>query len=174
MSSYRRTSACDRSGRASAKAVTIGQSSPSSCCGRALRRPAAWKGGTTQRAVPPFLPARDNLEILDFGSGTGFYLGRWHELGFRNVHASDVSELAVERLRERYPSCEVTQLNLGGRVGGNARRPMFVLMNYPVDSASRVHRLCWRALMLAMAVGTRSARGSGRSSNRSSWRWSLP
>jgi endonuclease/exonuclease/phosphatase (EEP) superfamily protein YafD len=35
------------------------------------------------------------------------------ELGFRNVHASDVSELAVERLWECYPSCEVTQLDIG-------------------------------------------------------------
>jgi hypothetical protein len=42
---------------------------------------------------------------------------------------------------------------------------------YPVDSTSRVHRLCWR--VLAMAAGTRSARCSGRVSIRSSWRWSL-
>jgi hypothetical protein len=29
---------------------------------------------------------------------------------------------------------------------------MFVLMNYPVDSASRLHRLCWKTLVLAMAA----------------------
>jgi hypothetical protein len=29
---------------------------------------------------------------------------------------------------------------------------MFVLMNYPVDSTSRVHRLCWRVLELAMVA----------------------
>jgi hypothetical protein len=33
-----------------------------------------------------------------------------------------------------------------------ARRPMFVLMNCPVDSTSRVHRLCWRVLELAMVA----------------------
>jgi 2-polyprenyl-3-methyl-5-hydroxy-6-metoxy-1,4-benzoquinol methylase len=65
------------------------------------------------QAVPPFIPARDNLEILDVGSGTGFYLDRWRELGFRSVHASDVSEVAVQRLRERYPTCEVAQLDIG-------------------------------------------------------------
>lgn len=54
-----------------------------------------------------------------------------------------------------------------------ARRPTFVLMNYPVDSTSRVHRLWWRAPVLAMVAGTRSARCSGRFSIRSSWRWSL-
>jgi SAM-dependent methyltransferase len=66
-----------------------------------------------RQAVHQFLRPRDDLEILDVGSGTGFYLDRWHELGFRNVHASDVSEVAVERLRERYPSCEVAQLDIG-------------------------------------------------------------
>lgn len=182
-----------------------------------------------RQAVPPFIPARDNLEILDVGSGTGFYLDRWRELGFRSVHASDVSEVAVQRLRERYPTCEVVQLDIGDesaatlgrrfdvvsimdvlfhitsdrryerafanlaslvkpngllvfsenfvhqrnpreaqqvnrslaeiefllrKVGFEplARRPMFVLMNYPVDSTSRVHRLCWRALVLAMVA----------------------
>jgi SAM-dependent methyltransferase len=182
-----------------------------------------------RQAVHQFLPPRDDLEILDIGSGTGFYLDRWQELGFPNVHASDVSEVAVERLRECYPSCEVTQLDIGDQSAGALqrrfdvvsiidvlfhitsdrryerafanlaslvkpdgllvfsenfvhhrnpreaqqvnrslveieslmrkvgfesleRRPMFVLMNYPADSTSRVHRLCWRALVLAMAA----------------------
>jgi hypothetical protein len=29
---------------------------------------------------------------------------------------------------------------------------MFVLMNYPVDSTSMLHRLCWRTLVLAVAA----------------------
>jgi hypothetical protein len=33
-----------------------------------------------------------------------------------------------------------------------ARRPMFALMNYPVDSTSMLHRRCWRTLVLAMAA----------------------
>jgi hypothetical protein len=28
-----------------------------------------------------------------------------------------------------------------------ARRPMFFLMNYPVDSTSRLHTVCWRTLV---------------------------
>jgi SAM-dependent methyltransferase len=167
-------------------------------------------------------------EILDIGSGTGFYLDRWRELGFRRISGTDVSEVAVERLRERYPSLEIAQLDISeepvgpsrqfdvvsiidvlfhitsdrsyvralrnlaelvrpggilvltenflhqagpkedqqvnrslaeitsilGNVGFEplARRPMFVLMNYPVDSTSRLHRFCWRTLVLAMAA----------------------
>jgi SAM-dependent methyltransferase len=177
--------------------------------------------------VRPFITEQDP-EILDIGSGTGFYLDRWRELGFRRISGADVSEMAVKRLRERYPSLEIAQLDIGGafvgpsrqfdvvsiidvlfhitsdrsyeralvnlaelvRPGGIlvlsenflhqagpkeaqqvnrsladitarlgnvgfeplTRRPMFVLMNYPVDSASRLHRLCWRMLVLAMAA----------------------
>jgi SAM-dependent methyltransferase len=180
-----------------------------------------------QGTVKAFITEQDP-EILDIGSGTGFYLDRWRELGFQRISASDVSEVAVERLRERYPSLEIAQLDIGEesvgpsrqfdvvsivdvlfhitsdrsyeralvnlaelvRPGGIlvlsenfvheagpkeaqqvnrslagitsllrnvgleplARRPMFVLMNYPVDSTSRLHRFCWRTLVLAMAA----------------------
>jgi SAM-dependent methyltransferase len=180
-----------------------------------------------QDTVKAFITEQDP-EILDIGSGTGFYLDRWRELGFQRISASDVSEVAVERLRERYPSLEIAQLDIGEesvgpsrqfdvvsivdvlfhitsdrsyeralvnlaelvRPGGIlvlsenfvheagpkeaqqvnrslagitsllrnvgleplARRPMFVLMNYPVDSTSRLHRFCWRTLVLAMAA----------------------
>jgi SAM-dependent methyltransferase len=183
---------------------------------------------TIRSLIPPGRLAVDQLEILDVGSGTGFYLDRWREVGVRGIAGSDVSEVAVERLRERYPSLEIVQLDIGNepappmrrfdivsimdvlfhitsdhryarafanlaklvKPGGLlvfsenfvhhgpsrdahqvnrsiddiealllnvgfeplVRRPMFVLMNYPVDSASRLHRVCWRVLVLAMAA----------------------
>jgi SAM-dependent methyltransferase len=193
----------------------------------------AWMYRVRQRVfrktMQAFIPVRGDLEILDIGSGTGFYLDRWRELGFRHISGSDVSEMAVERLRERYPSLDIAQLDIGEESAGPirrqfdivsiidvlfhitsdhkyerafenlaklvkpggvlvfsenfvhqvgsrdaqqinrsiadiesllekvgfeplARRPMFVLMNYPVDSTSRLHRLCWRTLVLAMAA----------------------
>jgi hypothetical protein len=150
-----------------------------------------------RQAVHQFLPPRADLEILDIGSGTGFYLDRWQELGFPNVHASDVLEVAVERLGSAIRPA-VTQLDIAGlrepcqpgeagravglirelrappqsekaqqvnrslveiesllrKVGFEPleRRPMFVLMNFPLDSTSRVQWLCWRVLVLAMAA----------------------
>jgi SAM-dependent methyltransferase len=182
-----------------------------------------------RKTMERFLPVRNDLEILDIGSGTGFYLDRWRELGFQKISGSDVSEIAVERLRKRWRSFDIAQLDIGEELaeltqrqfdvvsimdvlfhitsdrkyeqafvnlaklvkpGGIlvfsenfvhqtgsteaqqvnrsiaeinslldnagfeplARRPMFVLMNYPVDSTSRLHRLCWRTLVLAMAA----------------------
>jgi SAM-dependent methyltransferase len=181
-----------------------------------------------RNTVRAFIPGHDP-EILDVGSGTGFYLDRWWELGFRRISGSDVSEMAVERLRNQYPSLDIADLDIGEesagliqrqfdvvsimdvlfhitsdrsyeqafanlaalvRPGGIlvlsenfvhqaspreaqqvnrslagitslleavgfeplARRPMFILMNYPVDSTSRLHKLCWRTLVLAMAA----------------------
>ena len=54
-----------------------------------------------------------------------------------------------------------------------ARRPMFVLMNYPVDSASRLHRLCWKTLVLAMAAWNPLGAVAAPRCIRSSSCWSL-
>jgi len=183
-----------------------------------------------QKTMQPFIRARHDAEILDVGSGTGFYLDRWRELGLERTTGSDVSDIAVERLQRRYPSLNIVQLDIGEessaelaqrqfdivsvfdvlfhitddlkyhrafenlaklvRPGGLLvfsenfvhgassrvaqqinrsiteiesllesvgfepllRRPMFVLMNYPVDSTNLLHRLCWKALVLAMAA----------------------
>ncbi len=182
-----------------------------------------------RRTVRPFIQERGDAEVLDVGSGTGFYLDRWRELGLERITGSDTSAVAVEHLQRRYPSAEVVQLDIGAEPAGLAgrqfdivsvvdvlfhitddlayrrafenlsvlvrpggllvlsenflhgnastgtqqvnrsvteigsllggagfepllRRPMFFLMNYPVDSASVLHKLCWRTLVLAMAA----------------------
>jgi SAM-dependent methyltransferase len=51
--------------------------------------------------------------VLDVGSGTGFYLDRWKELGVRQLRGSDFSEVAVSRLQQRYPEIEFSQLDIG-------------------------------------------------------------
>ncbi|XKK41183.1 class I SAM-dependent methyltransferase [Nocardiopsis sp. ARC36] len=42
-------------------------------------------------------------DVLDVGSGTGFYVRLWDRLGASAVTGSDMTEAAVERLRERFP-----------------------------------------------------------------------
>lgn len=43
-------------------------------------------------------------EILDIGCGTGFYVERWKEQGATRITGIDLTEVAVERLRSRFPS----------------------------------------------------------------------
>jgi SAM-dependent methyltransferase len=160
--------------------------------------------------------------VLDVGSGTGFYVQLWQEIGVLSITGSDLTDVSVAHLRQKFPGKEFLRLdigapiaNLGGRTfnaisaldvlfhivdderyeaaianihamlrpGGwfifsdnllhssadrtihqvsrsledvtsiltqvgfriMRRRPMFVLMNYPVDTRSRTLKLLWRA-----------------------------
>ncbi|GAB3730684.1 class I SAM-dependent methyltransferase [Nocardiopsis nanhaiensis] len=44
-----------------------------------------------------------NASVLDIGSGTGFYVNAWRDLGAREVRGMDIADSAVEQLRERFP-----------------------------------------------------------------------
>ena len=172
------------------------------------------------------LPDTSGIEVLDIGSGTGFYVDMWHELGVPRLTGSDLTDVAVENLRRRYPMDQFVQLDIGGRftlsdqqitaismmdvlyhivddehyrkavanifqalrpgglfiftenfVRDNAvriphqasrtlsdiehtliqtgfeivrRRPVFFLMNAPIDSKSRLHRRWWSTLRRAV------------------------
>jgi SAM-dependent methyltransferase len=53
-----------------------------------------------------------DARVLDVGSGTGFYIERWGELGVRDITGSDLTSVAVTRLRARFPSHEFRQLDI--------------------------------------------------------------
>lgn len=44
--------------------------------------------------------------VFDIGSGTGFYVDLWRELGAPSVTGSDITSSAVRNLRERFPDEE--------------------------------------------------------------------
>ncbi len=53
-----------------------------------------------------------SMNVLDVGSGTGFYVNLWCELGVRNITGSDLTAIAVERLLQRYPACHFVQMDI--------------------------------------------------------------
>jgi SAM-dependent methyltransferase len=55
-------------------------------------------------------------DVLDVGSGTGFYVERWLELGAGSVTGSDITSTAVERLSERFPAQEFLRLDVSAAV----------------------------------------------------------
>jgi SAM-dependent methyltransferase len=178
--------------------------------------------------------------VLDVGSGTGFYLDRWHELGAAEITGSDLTSVAVNNLRIRYPEDRIFEFDIGSStnpLGGDQftaismmdvlfhlvsdeaytralsnaaallapggflifsdcflrgdairlphvvfrpldqvqaivettglglvrRRPLFVLMNEPVDSASRALRAWWHFLHKTVERGERAGAAMGRS-----------
>ena len=52
-------------------------------------------------------------KVLDVGSGTGFYVDRWEELGAASITGSDLTAVAVTALAERYPRHEFVELDIG-------------------------------------------------------------
>jgi SAM-dependent methyltransferase len=50
--------------------------------------------------------------VLDTGSGTGFYVALWRELGATDVTGSDLTAVAVERLGAGFPDTDFHQLDL--------------------------------------------------------------
>jgi SAM-dependent methyltransferase len=65
------------------------------------------------RQLGPVARGRPGLRVLDVGTGTGFYVDRWHEVGVRSVTGSDLTDAAVTRLRERYPRDEFVRFDAG-------------------------------------------------------------
>jgi SAM-dependent methyltransferase len=67
------------------------------------------------RVLRPLLEECPDTAVLDVGSGTGFYVDLWHELGASSVTGSDITGIAVERLRDAHPEDEFIQLDVGDR-----------------------------------------------------------
>jgi SAM-dependent methyltransferase len=59
------------------------------------------------------------LDVLDIGSGTGYYVKLWKSLGVRSVTATDITTIAVEKLRKEFPESECYQLDIGGILPGH-------------------------------------------------------
>lgn len=55
-------------------------------------------------------------DILDVGSGTGFYVDLWAELGASSVSGVDISETAVARLRDRHPQMTFSRADVGDEI----------------------------------------------------------
>ena len=52
-------------------------------------------------------------EVLDIGSGTGFYIAIWNALNAKKVIGLDITEVAVENLKTKFPEHEFIQTDIG-------------------------------------------------------------
>lgn len=60
--------------------------------------------------------ALDTVQALDIGSGTGFYIDRWQELGVASVAGIDLTDVAVSGLKDKYPACSFYRADIGGDI----------------------------------------------------------
>lgn len=67
-----------------------------------------------RRVVRESIDDLSDVRVLDVGSGTGFYLNAWRELGARDLTGSDLTSTAVKRLRAAFAGIPIHQLDIGG------------------------------------------------------------
>ena len=60
------------------------------------------------------LGGRRDVDVLDVGSGTGFYLQCWQELGVERITGSDLTDVAVANLTVAFRTVESRQLDVTG------------------------------------------------------------
>lgn len=72
------------------------------------------KGAVLARAVHALGLDLGAMNVLDIGSGTGFFVDKWQQLGAKTVVGTDIAAVAVENLRKQFPGGEFFQLDIGG------------------------------------------------------------
>jgi predicted TPR repeat methyltransferase len=53
-------------------------------------------------------------DVLDVGSGTGFWIDAWKALGVHSITGSDVTQVAVDHLQLAHPDSRFTKLDISG------------------------------------------------------------
>jgi SAM-dependent methyltransferase len=54
-----------------------------------------------------------NAAVLDVGSGTGFYVDLWKDLGVKSLTGSDLTQTAISRLKREFPDVGFVHLDIG-------------------------------------------------------------
>ena len=51
--------------------------------------------------------------VLDIGSGVGFYIAEWMNAGASSVRGCDITNVAVKKLASQFPSADFSQIDIG-------------------------------------------------------------
>lgn len=64
------------------------------------------------RNVRTLVDRWDDKDVLDLGSGTGFYIKLWKALGVNSITATDFSTLAINNLKKTFSDVECLELDI--------------------------------------------------------------
>jgi len=71
------------------------------------------RGEVFDRVVSSLDVDWSTASVLDIGAGTGFYVERWQQVGVPRITGADLTEVAITRLRARWPDHPFVQLDIG-------------------------------------------------------------
>lgn len=69
-----------------------------------------------RRLIRHFNSDLSRYDVLDIGSGTGFYLNLWKQAGARSVNGSDITNTAVDNLKKKYPESKIFNMDIGSEL----------------------------------------------------------
>jgi hypothetical protein len=73
------------------------------------------------RAVKSMPLNWSEAHVLDVGSGTGFYVQLWQEIGVVSITGSDLTDVSVAHLQQDFPGKEFLRLDIGSLVRPSLR-----------------------------------------------------
>jgi SAM-dependent methyltransferase len=65
-----------------------------------------------RRYVRPASRREPANRVVDIGSGTGFYINLWQQLGVAHLTGVDITTVAVDALRARFPAAEFVRADI--------------------------------------------------------------
>ena len=68
------------------------------------------------RKLQKFKSNFGDADILDIGSGSGFYVDIWQQLGVKSITGCDITNVSVKKLRNKHPQCEFIEFDISSNV----------------------------------------------------------
>ena len=84
------------------------------------------------RTLHPLIGSLPTSSVLDIGSGTGFYVELWRELGVSSITGLDITDTVVGRLRQRFPEHRFERADVGGERSGLPAGPFGAVSAFDV------------------------------------------
>jgi SAM-dependent methyltransferase len=57
-----------------------------------------------------------DADVIDIGSGTGFYIESWKKLGVRKIVGTDFTHVSIEHLQRKFPDDRFYQVDIGSNM----------------------------------------------------------
>lgn len=57
-----------------------------------------------------------NMDVLDIGSGSGFYISLWIDHGVKSIMGSDITSVSVKNLKKMYPKNDFLEMDISDDV----------------------------------------------------------
>lgn len=70
--------------------------------------------------------------VLDIGCGSGFYVERWKEQGVTDLTGIDITQVAVDRLKQNYPEYSFFQADIGSDIATISQHQFDVISAFDI------------------------------------------